>query len=248
MDSGRYEEALEVFSKFKETFLDSYEHYKTFEKESVCRRKLGKCNIGDIGPAGGYIFYDCDADNDVEYFSNDEVKTNKDGLISSECGWRYLEAAPEDLSGQYCFGYYRKSSFDENLSVGTYVAIGTGKANTEALVTAMGEAAYTESSGSEKGMYAAKACADYSIEVDGVVYDDWFLPSKKELDLMFTNLCEKGLGSFVKNLYFYCYWSSSEYGVDCAYECGVYHTVRGDSYRVRPVRAFNLTSQEDSGK
>ena len=89
--------------------------------------------IGDIGPAGGFVFYDCDADNDLG---------NADGLTSSECGWRYLEAAPTDLGGVYPFGYYRSSS-GSNLYVGTKTAIGTGKANTEALVKAMGESAYT---------------------------------------------------------------------------------------------------------
>ena len=38
--------------------------------------------VGDIGPAGGIIFYDCDADNDMG---------NPDGLDSSICGWRYLK-------------------------------------------------------------------------------------------------------------------------------------------------------------
>ncbi len=50
--------------------------------------------IGKTGPAGGIIFYDCDADND---------SGNYDDLISSECGWRYLEAAPLDLDEPYSY-------------------------------------------------------------------------------------------------------------------------------------------------
>ena len=192
-------------------------------------------NVGDIGPAGGYIFYDCDADN---------KSGNYDGLISTECGWRYLEAAPTDLDGStvettYRFGYYRTSSSGSNLTIGTGTAIGTGKANTEALVKAMGETTYTSDYGTTEGRYAAKACADYSITVDGVVYDDWFLPSKDELDLMYCNLKEKDLGSFAN----FDYWSSSEDSNDSAWgqyfddgSQGSYD--RFSSNYVRPVRAF----------
>ena len=56
---------------------------------SSCAKKEYK--VGDIGPAGGYIFYDCDADN------TDSDPDGEDNLKSDECGWRYLEAAPADL-------------------------------------------------------------------------------------------------------------------------------------------------------
>ena len=192
-------------------------------------------NIGDVGPAGGYIFYDCDADN---------KSGNYDGLISTECGWRYLEAAPTDLDGStvettYRFGYYRTSSSGSNLTIGTGTAIGTGKANTDVLVKAMGETTYPRERGADKETYAAKACSDYSITVDGTVYDDWFLPSKDELNLMYENLYKKGLGSFASNYY----WSSSE---DSSYYAwrqsfgngSQYDYNRGSNYSVRPVRAF----------
>ncbi len=202
--------------------------------------EVAKYKVGDIGPAGGYVFYDCDADNSLG---------NADGLVSTECGWRFLEVAPEDLSytnssgttkSTYLFGYYRTSSSGSNLTVGTKTAIGTGKANTEALVKAMGETAYTESSGTTKGIYAAKACADYSITEDGTVYDDWFLPSKDELKLMYVNLYKQGLGSFATYDYF---WSSSEYGNDNAWlqyfgSGNQDNTNRYDNSYVRPVRAF----------
>ena len=199
------------------------------------------CTICGCGTAGGYVFYDCDADND---------SGNADGLISTECGWRYLEAAPTALSytnssgttiWYYRFGYYRTSSSGSNLTVGTKTTIGTGKANTEALVKAMGETAYRSSSGTTKGIYAAKACADYSITVDGVVYDDWFLPSKNELDLMYDNLKAKGLGSFASD--YYGYWSSSEYSCDNAWDQYFDYGNQSGSSRscngyVHPVRAF----------
>ena len=195
------------------------------------------CGLPSKGPAGGYVFYDCDADND---------SGNADGLISTECGWRYLEAAPEDLSSKYMFGYYRNDSDKEAKSVGgTETKIGTGKANTETLIKAMGETAYKrdeKSDGSEKGEYAAKACADYSVSVDGVVYDDWFLPSKNELNLMYTNLHKNGVGSFASDDYG-VYWSSSEHSGYPAWEQNFSSgnqncNARGNNRHVRPVRAF----------
>ena len=212
-----------------------------------------------IGPAGGYVFYDCDADND---------KGNADGLISSECGWRYLEAAPNDLrvvSGTptvdssatgyataesgYIFGYYRASSSGSDLYVNgttthsetdcTVTEIGSGEKNTEKLVNAMGESAYSYLSGSGKTSdYAARLC---SVLSHGG-YDDWFLPSKDELDLMYDNLYSKWIGSFSVNYY----WSSSELNYDAKYACyqrfsdgnqGISYGRSYDNY-IRPCRAF----------
>ena len=201
--------------------------------------KCSNCGLWGKGPAGGYVFYDCDADND---------SGNADGLISTECGWRYLEAASTDLSYKdssgitvmaYTFGYYRTSSWSSNSTIGTKQTTGSGKTNTESLVNAMGETTYTSSSGTKKGIYAAKACVNYSVTIAGVVYDDWFLPSKSELNLMYTNLHKNGEGSFADSVY----WSSSEISSDSAWRQYFYNGYQLDdsrigSYRVRPVRAF----------
>ena len=184
--------------------------------------------VGGLGPAGGYVFYDCDADND---------SGNADGLISSECGWRFLEAAPADLrvvggvptvdscavgyssaETKYIFGYYRATDDGENLYVDetttysencTGTAIGCGMANTQKLVAAMGDVAYSAHSGSETTPdYAARLCAVLEYTKDGETFDDWFLPSKDELNLMYVNLYLEGLGDLlIGNT---PYWSSSE--------------------------------------
>lgn len=175
-------------------------------------------NVGDTGPAGGYIFYD------KGYYSD---------------GWRYLEAAKNDI-GAMLFGYYRNSSYGTNYTVGTSTAIGRGKANTEKLVNAMGSYAYSSSSGSSKtSNYAAMACYNYSYGG----YDDWFLPSRNELDLMYDNLKSKGIGAFSVNNY---YWSSSEYSNDGANyalclsfsDGDYYYSSRYNDWYVRPCRAF----------
>ncbi len=183
-------------------------------------------SIGDTGPSGGIIFYDCDADN---------ASGNPDNLTSSTCGWQYLEAATEDV-GQIPFGYYRPSG--SNQLVVTSTGLGTGASNTTALVKAMGKEAYTKAKGEKKSAsYAAKLCADYAVTHDGVTYDDWYLPSKDELDCMYHNLQESGLGNFEKS----AYWSSSEFnGSNCwlqyFYSGYQYSYVRANKHYVRPIR------------
>ncbi len=189
-----------------------------------------------IGPTGGYIVYDCDADN------TEDDPDGPDNLLSTECGWRYLEAAPSDLSSTYIFGYYRGSSSSSNTTVGTSKEIGTGKTNTKALVKAMGNTTYSSDSGTSTAVYAAKACDSYSKEVNGVVYDDWFLPSKDELKLLYTILCSltTPLGNFITSVY----WSSSEYSSYGAWSQSFndgsqsYNYGRSNRYYVRPIRAF----------
>ncbi len=123
-------------------------------------------SVGDTGPAGGKIFYE-----NANYVTD---------------GWRYLEAAPSDLSVTYKWG-------DTATSVTTGTAIGTGKSNTAAIVEALDGAGFTED-------YAAKACADYSSGGK----DDWFLPSKDELNELYKQKNTVGVASNI-------YWSSSEY-------------------------------------
>ena len=154
-------------------------------------------SIGDLGPAGGIVFYD-------------------KGSISD--GWRYLEAAPSDLS-DYKWG-------DTVTSVTTGTAIGTGESNTEAIVAAMEAANFTED-------YAAKACANYTLGGK----DDWFLPSKDELDELYKQRI--AIGSFKANYY----WSSSQSIPNLAwlqlFSNGYqYNGVKNYDRHVRAVRAF----------
>ncbi len=176
-------------------------------------------SIGDTGPAGGLVFYD-------------------KGFYSD--GWRYLEASLSDMmdggsgSCYYIFGYYRPESV--NLTVGTAWSIGSGRYNTERLLKYMDMdgKAYSDGSGEGVKEYAARKCLDY--EYGGC--DDWFLPSKDELNLMYENLHRKGLGSFASY-----YWSSSEDNANNAWRQGFSSGNQNSDNRyygnrVRPVRAF----------
>lgn len=82
---------------------------------------------------------------------------------------------------------------------------------------------------------AATAC---DILVDGG-FDDWYLPSRAELDLMYLNLHTQGLGNFMNDYY----WSSSESTSYNAYFVRFSNGFTGvqvfsTSNYVRAIRAF----------
>jgi hypothetical protein len=116
---------------------------------------------------------------------------------------------------------------------GTSAAIGTGAANTEAIVAKFGATEPYQG----KSDYAAKICNDLS---EGG-YSDWYLPSKNELSLMYQVLCLNNLGGFSGTVY----WSSSEYYEHNAWiqnfnnGLQVYDYKRRE-YKVRAIRSFTL--------
>lgn len=262
-ETGSYETVISLIERFKNSDEKSLIHFNSelILIQLTAKSKLGIFEVGSLGQAGGYIFYDVDADNG---------SGNADGLISSECGWRFLEAAPADLrvvngvptvdssvdgyssaEKKYIFGYYEKSDFGSYLYVNgtttysesdcTGESIGQGETNTEKLVEAMGESAYESDYVSTKTEnYAARLCSE--LEHNG--YDDWFLPSKGECELMYDNLRVERICSFPGDYY----WSSSETnsgygGAGNAWSKGFMFglqniNARGGGNYIRPCRTF----------
>jgi len=106
----------------------------------------------------------------------------------------------------------------------TGTAIGTGQSNTTDIVIIQGA-----------GSYAAQLC--YVLTLGG--YNDWFLPSKGELNKLYIN--KVAIGGFAD----WYYWSSSEVSAYAAWSqlftSGSGAQTYGskyDTYRVRAVRAF----------
>jgi hypothetical protein len=161
---------------------------------------------GDVGPAGGFIFY---------------VNPNY-----AKDGWRYLEAAPADLSAGAKWGCFRRT-----IAGARGTAIGTGQQNTKDMLDACTDRET-----------AADLCANY--RVNGVA--GWFLPSKDELATMYRNLKAAGAGNFTDagladN---FSYWASSQDTADMAVHIDFADNGRQHSddkdfpRRVRAIRAI----------
>jgi len=132
-------------------------------------------------------------------------------------GQHGLVCAPSD-QGTFPWGCY-----GTDIS-GTSIALGTGMANTLAIVN-----------GCSQRPIASSVCNDLALNG----YDDWYLPSMNELSLMYQNLRTQNLGHF-SNVY---YWSSSQVSSGYAWAVNFTSGVLSDfnkssSYRVRAVRAF----------
>ncbi len=106
------------------------------------------------------------------------------------------QEALNDLSGQHGLiaaesdlGGYTTMWNGSYIALGeTGSEIGTGTANTKKIVDKLG-----------RGNYAAKKCAD--LNLNG--FNDWFLPSKDELNLLYQNRDK------VKGFSNHWYWSST---------------------------------------
>ena len=173
--------------------------------------------LRDIGPAGGYIFYDKGSYSKADFRI---VKAAPDPvpITPPYDAWRYLEAAPSDQSPGAEWGCYGSI-----LGAGG-TAVGTGEQNTLDINT-----------GCTTPGIAADICANLSLGG----YSDWFLPSKDELNLMYENLKVHGVGGFADDRY----WSSSAFTVWASWNQNFTNGVQNtggnpDIYRVRAVRAF----------
>ena len=198
-----------------EIALNNYETHRyynfhiaesTVQKDIVFSPERG-LNVGDLGPAGGIIFY---------------VKS----AVSE--GWRYLEAAPHSSEFSSEWGGF-------NIIVdGLSTAVGAGKRNTELIVETVVNSAALRCKGLDTGGF-----------------NDWFLPSTEELNLMYTNLRAKGLGDFgqgpssIPELNWF-YWSSSQ-PVQSPEAGAIVRDFRNNeqtshlkykSFRVRAIRSF----------
>ena len=167
------------------------------------------CAVGQQGPGGGVVFM------------TPSTLGNTTGL--------FYEAAPStwsspsgDPRSAWC------NNTDTLLGVASTVE-GTGAMDGAAKTTVMLGVC---TSG------AANLADAYSVTVNGVVYGDWFLPSKGELNQMYVNRVV--IGGFA----FGYYWSSSEGAASTAWDQHFLDGAQGLALKtdannyVRPVRAF----------
>ena len=190
------------------------------------------CKVGDIGPGGGIVFYDAGKD---EYWG------------------RYLEIAPKACEGVKLpwrpVGNAKTVYQDSNGQTAAQLrvlakGVGMGKVNTRIITLALGT-----------GAYAAKYAED--LACSGV--DDWFLPSKDELDLAYNRLAQNRVGgqdSPVGGFNKGYYWTSTDYNNTTAWteyfmdgqQFDRVQTLSGNNkppanpFRVRPIRAFGTNN------
>ncbi len=185
--------------------------------------------VGDTGPGGGTIFYVA-----TTPFACGPTRT-------TTC--TYLEAAPsnwinsnrEDPFRKWANASYQSTVVGSSGSpeTATATAIGWGYFNTRAIV----------SQGNTDTATIAAALADaYTVMVSGVVYDDWYLPSKDELNQLYLQ------STIVEATRVGYYWSSTEISAGLALSQDFHSTGTGrlmdygknDTYPLflRAVRAF----------
>jgi hypothetical protein len=162
--------------------------------------------VGDVGSVGASVTSGSAAVTQANPMPTQTQTTYKiggagpaGGLIfydkgNNSGGWRYLEAAPASTETKAkllnVYHYHGADTFDENQ---TSEELGRGMENTEYLLGRIKHFGYWET--------AVQYCDD--LEVNG--FDDWYLPSIKELSYMYGNLVRKEAGGFREAFY----WSSS---------------------------------------
>ncbi|HUN54479.1 MAG TPA: InlB B-repeat-containing protein [Smithella sp.] len=157
----------------------------------------------EAAPPGWYDWYSSDADPSLAWISGDPV-TDSSGNVTQQT--------------------------QITLNGNTSTAIGTGKANSDAIITQSGTTASSYS--------AAAVCEAYV----GGGFKDWFLPSLDELAQLYANQDVTRWGGFQNR-----YWSSSEYNTwyswsqyfyDSTYPGIQASTLKSAALPFRPVRAF----------
>lgn len=144
-----------------------------------------------------------------------EYQGGKIAYIDST-GQHGLIAATSDQSASATWGCDGKV-----ISAADETEIGTGRQNTLAMITA-------------KCTNAAQTC--YGVKISG--YNDWYLPSKDELNQLYIN--RAAIGNFIKG-----YWSSSEsYRSEDNAECQIFdvgyegYCLKSSEKSIRCVRSF----------
>ncbi|MGA1545205.1 MAG: DUF1566 domain-containing protein, partial [Saprospiraceae bacterium] len=115
-----------------------------------------------------------------------------------------------------------------------------GEANTSIIIAAQ------VAIGDDGSTYAARICNELQITEGGTTYGDWYLPSKKELDLMYQNRATinatagaNGGSGFASTFY----WSSTENNSNNAWKQNFNNgnqnnNNKNNNNRVRAVRVF----------
>ena len=190
-----------------------HDHFESLSCINGCGHQYA---LGDTGPGGGTIFYVADSLSGRTPFTLYLHETDTTGVTA-----HYLEAAP--------VGWYSTTAPADPYLVWSFGSpniviqydIGTGRRSTRRILAL------------ESTAPAAFACDDYI----NMGKDDWFLPSRDELNQLFINKIH------VDGLADNYFWSSSQYSSSNAwnqnFSLGTQNNIGKDGMlNVRAIRAF----------
>jgi hypothetical protein len=185
----------------------------TYSASATSCANGGICSVGDIGPSGGYVFY------------VSPTAINVASGIST--GGIYLEAAPLAAQGTAQFGCTGTST------PGTSYSVGSGAANTLAIINSCATAGIT---------------ARVTSNLTYAGFSDWFMPSLDEMTAIYNNLYNKSpsLGGFTGVDYGSSSEGSNGFGYQAYWWFGA-GAISGQTNKnyvayYRPIRAFNPIS------
>jgi hypothetical protein len=203
--------------------------------------------VGQTGPGGGKIFYVAT----TPFVCGPARATTCTYLEAAPSGWN-TGNDPQRTWAQSTPVNYQGTAVNNASSpeTATATAIGWGYWNTRAIIL----------QGNTDTATSAAALADsHTVTVSGVVYDDWYLPSKDELNQMCkwvrgvawtsdATVCTSGTintGSGAADFVAGGYWSSSEYSSVFVWLQGFQdgsqyggNIYKNQIFYIRPVRAF----------
>jgi TolB-like protein len=183
---------------------------------------------GDNGPAGGIVFYPAAYIQTPPLPAGTVYQVGDTGpaggiIFYANTGagdWKYLEAAP--ASAEFT-AQWSSSNGDVK---GTAPAVGSGKKNQDLLLDFL----------NSNGLGGAAQQCDL-LNING--FNDWFLPSQGELNMMYLNLKMKRLGGFGTGRYWSSTQENSGYGRYQNFNDGDQgYTSKGEKYLVRAIRQF----------
>jgi len=176
----------------------------------------GTCVVGDTGPGGGIVFY---------VHASGTFSCGRS--LTSTC--KYLEAAPTSGTSSWADSGYVWSG-NTGTEIGATAqgtAVGTGYRNTLAIVD--------QSSTASRAATISRAYRGPNNQTD------WYLPSRSELQEMFTRRSDIGISAGF-------FWSSTEDNLSSAYygdfSAAPWYSAgsgKSNSQNVRPIRAFGGT-------
>lgn len=204
----------------------------TWARSEVSARSFA---LGDIGPGGGLVFF-IDSVSGLRYEMAPKTwgvnETTKVVWTTSATAC-YAAGSSDAVSNCQEDNLYPEGAAGQQIaSTAAAAAVGMGGANTDAIIARMNAGSVAS------GLYAAGAARAYT----GGGYTDWFLPSKDELNAMYSYSIPTGSAA-VYGFASDGYWSSSQSTANFSWGQDPVSGTQADIFKnvlllVRPVRTF----------